>query len=337
MFNGLVRIFATGSYIYLDDAPNRQSQATRTSSLQESHMHREQPSLSGGRRTKHIQPIDSGERPLLTVVTVVFNGCEALEATILSVLKQSYGNVEYIVIDGGSSDGTLDIIRKHEDAIDYWLTETDKGVYDAFNKACPLVTGEWTLFLGAGDVLYDEGVLEKIACATQAAPPETELIYGRVCLTTGNDTAVQVLNRPWDQMRNRWRGGRPMLPHHQGIFHRKSLLSEGLPFDTKYRIAADSKLVYGSLGRAMPVYCDTIITRAPIGGVSTEPKYFIPTAHEILRINHELGYKNYAHQLWFYLKILVKSLIYRLGGEAHAKRLIDEYRVLTGRKPHWRS
>jgi glycosyltransferase involved in cell wall biosynthesis len=300
-------------------------------------MHPHQTSLSGGKRQKENLAGRSEERPLLTVVTVVFNAREALEATILSVLNQNYGNAEYIIIDGGSSDGTLDIIRKYDDAIDYWQTEPDEGVYDAFNKACPSIRGEWTLFLGAGDLLYDNTVLEQVALAVRTAPQEAELIYGRVCLTTGDDAAVKVLNRPWDQMKNRWRGGRPMLPHHQGIFHRKSLLCEAPPFDTKYRIAADSKLIYPSIARATPIYCDTIITRAPIGGVSTEPKYFIPTAHEILRINRELGYKNYVHQFWFYLKILVKSLLYRVGGEAHTKKLIDEYRILTGRKPHWRS
>jgi hypothetical protein len=157
-----------------------------------------------------------------------------------------------------------------------------------------------------------------------------------VCITNGAETAVKILNRPWAQMQGQWRGGRPMLPHHQGVFHRRTLLGDKRPFDTRYRIAADSTLIYRSLARATPVFCDTIITRAPIGGVSTEPEHFISTAHEILKINRELGHKRYALQLWFYMKILVKSLIYRIGGDASTKNLIDEYRVLTGRKPHWR-
>jgi glycosyltransferase involved in cell wall biosynthesis len=294
-----------------------------------------QDSRCGGKRIEGILPETGADHPLFTVVTAVFNGAETLETTIQSVLCQTYKNVEYIIIDGGSTDGTLDIIRKYEHAVDYWLSEPDKGVYDAFNKSCPFIRGEWTIFLGAGDVLFDPEVLATVALVAQEASHDTELIYGRVCITDDADAAVKVLNRPWAQMRGRWRGGRPMLPHHQGVFQRKSILGVSRPFDTKYRIAADSTLIYRSIGRVAPFFCDTIITRAPIGGVSTEPKYFIPTAHEILKINREFGHRNYAHQLWFYLKTLAKSLICNIGGDASAKKLIDEYRVLTGRKRKW--
>lgn len=291
----------------------------------------------GGKRMSGILPESGADHPLFTVVTAVFNGAETLETTIQSVLCQTYKNVEYIIIDGGSTDRTLDIVRKYEHVIDYWLSEPDKGVYDAFNKSCPFIMGEWTIFLGAGDVLFDPEVLARVAQVVPETSHETELIYGRVSITNGSDTAVKVLNRPWAQMRGRWRGGRPMLPHSQGVFHRRSLLEQKHPFDTKYKIAADSKVIYASIARTMPVFCDAIVTRAPLGGLSTEPKHFLSTAHEIAKINRELGYRNYAHQIWFFLKILVKSLIYHIGGEAHAKAWIDRYRLLTGRKPKWTS
>src|ERR1035441_4022044 len=96
----------------------------------------------GGKRMSGILPESGADHPLFTVVTAVFNGAETLETTIQSVLCQTYKNVEYIIIDGGSTDGTLDIIRKYEHGIDFWLSEPDKGVYDAFNKA--------TVPIGAG-------------------------------------------------------------------------------------------------------------------------------------------------------------------------------------------
>ena len=271
------------------------------------------------------------------MVTAVFNCADTLEATIQSVLCQTYSHVEYIIIDGGSTDGTLDIIRKYDDAIDYWLSEPDKGIYDAFNKACPLVTGEWTIFLGAGDLFYDSGILAKVALAAQNAAGETELLYGRVCVTDTHSSAIKLVNRPWTEMSGRWRGGRPMMPHHQGIFHGKNLLHVKLPFDTKYRIAADSTVVYASLQRAKPFFIDAVVARASIGGVSTDPKSFLAIAHEILRINRRFGHRNYVHQSWFYIKTLAKALIYRIGGEAPAKKVIDEYRVLTGRKRKWKT
>ena len=81
-------------------------------------------------------------RPLVTVVTIVFNGERHLEATIQSVLDQTYDNVEYILIDGGSTDGTVDILRRNEEFLDYWVSEPDLGIYDAMNKAAALATGD---------------------------------------------------------------------------------------------------------------------------------------------------------------------------------------------------
>ena len=90
--------------------------------------------------------------PLITVITVVYNGEKYLEETIQSVINQTYPNVEYIIIDGGSTDGTLDIIKKYEDRIDYWVSEKDKGLYDAMNKGWSLIDGDSRiLFLVAGD------------------------------------------------------------------------------------------------------------------------------------------------------------------------------------------
>ena len=95
------------------------------------------------------------ESPLISVITVVFNGARTLEQTINSVLAQDYENVEYIIVDGGSKDGTLNIIRNYEEKIDCWLTESDKGIYDAMNKGLDITGGDWVLFLGADDALYD--------------------------------------------------------------------------------------------------------------------------------------------------------------------------------------
>ena len=106
---------------------------------------------------------DSKSRPLISVITVVFNGVNHLERTILSVLDQTYDNVEYIVVDGGSTDGTLEIIRKYSDAIDYWVSEPDAGIYDAMNRGVTLASAPWLHFLNAGDLYFASDTLEKTA------------------------------------------------------------------------------------------------------------------------------------------------------------------------------
>jgi len=105
----------------------------------------------GGLRTKGFVKKDLPNKPIITVVTVVFNGAQYLENTIRSVLHQNYDNVEYIVIDGGSTDGTMKIIHKYAEAINYWLSEGDEGIYDAMNKGIAAASGAWLNFMNAGD------------------------------------------------------------------------------------------------------------------------------------------------------------------------------------------
>ena len=117
---------------------------------------------NGGLRTRGIIKTSTSEHPLITVVTVVFNGEATLEQTIQSVVNQTYDNVEYIVVDGNSMDKTLDIIKKYEDKIDYWQSEPDKGIYDAMNKGIELANGDWINFMNSGDSFSSQSVIEQI-------------------------------------------------------------------------------------------------------------------------------------------------------------------------------
>jgi len=132
---------------------------------------------------KGILPTSTVDSPLLTVITVVFNGARTLEATVQSVLGQTYRNIEYIIIDGGSTDGTLDIIRKYEHAIDYWLSEPDKGVYDAMNKGINAANGIWLNFLNGNDVFCESSTIE--SAASKYLHGSARFIYSDVMLTNG--------------------------------------------------------------------------------------------------------------------------------------------------------
>lgn len=116
----------------------------------------------GGLRTKGYFKKSFDDKPLISIITVVFNGEKYLEETIKSVINQTYENVEYIIIDGGSSDGTLDIIKKYEERIDYWVSEKDKGIYDAMNKGIDVASGEWLNFMNAGDKLNGKEILKYV-------------------------------------------------------------------------------------------------------------------------------------------------------------------------------
>lgn len=116
----------------------------------------------GGLRTKGYFKRSFENKPLISIITVVFNGEKFLEETIKSVINQKHDNLEYIIIDGGSSDGTLNIIKKYEDKIDYWVSEKDKGISDAFNKGVKVAKGDYINFQGDGDGFYSPDSLEKV-------------------------------------------------------------------------------------------------------------------------------------------------------------------------------
>lgn len=112
----------------------------------------------GGLRTKGYFKKSFDDKPLISIITVVFNGEKYLEETIQSVINQTYSNVEYIIIDGGSTDGTLDIIKKHEDRVDYWVSEKDSGMYDGVTKGFLLISGSYIGYINAGDYYHKEAL-----------------------------------------------------------------------------------------------------------------------------------------------------------------------------------
>jgi len=113
--------------------------------------------------------------PKVSLITVTFNAAAVLEPTIASILHQTFTDYEYLVIDGGSRDGTVDLIRRYEPNLSYWVSEPDRGLYDAMNKGLRAARGEYVWFMNAGDRLYDSSTLAKVF---EAAEPGADVYYG---------------------------------------------------------------------------------------------------------------------------------------------------------------
>lgn len=172
-----------------------------------------------GLRTAGYYKKTSLDKPLLTVITAVFNGENHLEETILSVLNQTYDNVEFIIIDGGSTDGTLEILKKYEHAIDYWISEKDSGISDAFNKGVQVASGDYINFQGDGDGFYGAEALEKII---QGVNPNNDLfISGLIQRVSVDDSEIYVS---------------PFMPkfHKTSLLFRMSMAHQGLFTNIKY-------------------------------------------------------------------------------------------------------
>ena len=169
--------------------------------------------------------------PLITVVTVCYNSADLIEETLKSVTEQNYSNKEYVVIDGASTDGTDQIIDKFIDSIDFYVSEPDNGIYHAMNKAVVKASGDWLIFMNAGDAFVDSEVLQKVA---NSLSDETDVLYGDI-LTLKNRELILKKSPPKITHMHR-------MPFcHQAVFTRTSLLRK-FPFDEKYALSADFKL-----------------------------------------------------------------------------------------------
>ena len=135
----------------------------------------------GGLRTKGFYKSSTPSEPLVSVITIVLNGEEYIEKTIQSVIRQTYKNIEYIVVDGGSTDATLDIIHQYENTIDYWVSENDKGIYDAMNRGIDLSTGWLINFINAGDLFYNNSTIATVSREIGSAG----VIYGKTLIDYG--------------------------------------------------------------------------------------------------------------------------------------------------------
>ena len=173
--------------------------------------------------------------PKFSIITVTFNAGATLEDTIQSVITQSYRNLEYIIIDGGSKDRTLDIIERYRTHIHAVVSEPDKGLYDAMNKGLKLATGDYICFLNAGDELHeDDTLLLMVHSITENALPD--VLYGETAIVDeeGHFLRMRRLSAPERLTWKSFRSG--MLVCHQAFFARRDLAE---PFDLKYRFSAD--------------------------------------------------------------------------------------------------
>jgi len=173
--------------------------------------------------------------PVFSIITVTFNAIRVLEKTILSVINQTYGHIEYILIDGASIDGTVQIIRQYELGVSYWISEPDQGIYDAMNKGLQIATGDYVWFLNAGDVLQSHHIVQDLAMiAEQNGLPD--ILYGETDLinSVGAVFAKRRLKAP---KKLSWKSFiKGMLVCHQAFIVKRSIAAD---YDLQYRFSAD--------------------------------------------------------------------------------------------------
>lgn len=235
--------------------------------------------------------------PKVSIVTVVFNAHLDLEKTILSVINQTYSSFEYIVIDGGSTDGSLNIIKKYQDKITHWISESDGGIYEAMNKGVSLSSGQWINFMNAGDSFASETVIEAIFKEDKDA---YDLVCGNALICYPNYQRL-IKAKPIETCFD------TMPFSHQTMFVKQGLLKEH-PFKTQYRIAGDFDfVVWLCLAKAKVWYEDAILVNYTSGGLSDTHRFL--SLSEKKQVLEEYGKFNAIHHSFLWLRVALTFIV----------------------------
>jgi len=261
----------------------------------------------------------------------VFNGSATLQRCIDSVVRQTYPHKELIVIDGGSKDGTVEILKRNSEKIAYWVTEPDRGIYHAWNKALKVAQGDWVYFLGADDYFVDEHVLARIAPYLKSGATVARVAYGRVDLVRKDGSVIDTFGSPW----NRRKFFELMTLPHQGVFHHQSLFQEHGCFNEEFRIAGDYELLLRELKSRDPLFiAEGTVAAMQFGGMSSDGRSAVEALLEIKRARDLNGVTTISPLWrWALVKAYARRFLSRLFRQEWARVAANCYRRLTFRAP----
>ena len=242
--------------------------------------------------------------PKFSIITVPYNAGAVLEDTIQSVITQTYRNVEYIIVDGGSKDHTLDIINRYREHIHTLVSEPDKGLYDAMNKGIRLATGDYLCFLNAGDELHEDDTLQlMVHSITGTELPD--VLYGETAIVDeeGHFLRMRRLSAPEDLNWKSFKDG--MLVCHQAFFPRRELAE---PYDLRYRFSADFDWCIRIMKKSHTLH-NTHLTLIDYLNEGMTTRNHRASLHERFRIMcRHYGYlSTLARHAWFALRLLLKK------------------------------
>lgn len=262
----------------------------------------------GGLRARHIHKQSLPGKPLISIITVVFNGAATLEDTIRSVLQQTYDNIEYIIIDGGSSDATLDILHKYDGSIDYWVSEKDAGIYDAMNKGIAQARGDYVGMLNSDDFFASPHALENIAARFKTSG--VDAVFSCLDIVDPDN-----LNRVFRKYRvsslSAFMLRIGVMPPHPTFYCKRSCYTKAGLYRSDYHIAADFEMLVRLLLKQHISweFIDETTVKMRSGGLSSSGiKSSWTLNREIIRACTENGL--YTNMLMLILKLPIRLLEY---------------------------
>lgn len=265
--------------------------------------------------------------PTVSLITVVRNAAAALVETIRSVRAQTYSGIEFVVVDGASTDGTSEVVRNSASEIDKWVSELDKGLYDAMNKGKRMASGDFAMFVNAGDTFVtDRAISEMIACVTDL----DTLYFGKVRITdcTGKLS--------WEVPMRRRRSPVPprsYLPHHQSIFYPRCFFSR-YDYDPAMGYRADAHYTGQACQMLKREFTNVPLIQSTLGGISSRAITSVAELRKELAMETALarhiagGTGNYLQLIDVGTGTVVKYLASKAGGLPLVHRLMYTKQVM---------
>lgn len=241
----------------------------------------------------------------VSIISVCFNSGKTLEDTIKSVASQDYANIEYIIVDGGSTDNTKGIVESYKHVVDFFISEPDQGIYDAMNKGLSMASGDVIGMLNSDDILAGENVISLIVNAFMSLP-QVDCVYGDLLYVASNN--LERVIRTWkagpvkpNSFLNGW------MPPHPTFYVRKSVYADCGLFDLSFPLAADYEFMLRVLLKhnRLSAYVPSVIVRMRTGGVSNNSLY---NRRQAFRENRDAWIRNGLKPRFYtiYLKIFRK-------------------------------
>ncbi len=279
--------------------------------------------------------MSSPYQPLITVVVAVYNKSATLQQCLDSVILQTYPNVELIVIDGGSLDGSVDLLGHYSSRLAYCVSELDRGIYHAWNKALAQAHGDWICFLGADDFLWDLQVLSRIVAQLERVPADINVAYSQVNLIDENDDILYPIGEPWNEVKQAFK--QLMCIPHPAVMHRRRIFKKNGIFDESFRVAGDYELLSRELFGNDAFYIpDIVFSGMRQGGVSSAPANTLLALREVRAAQRKNGLPwPGAGWLMALARAYLRWAFWSILGERPTRILLDRGRRLRGLPRHW--
>jgi len=272
----------------------------------------------------------STEKPLITVIVSTYNAAGTLQGLLDSYSAQSWRQMELIVVDGASTDGTQDILKANDHLITKWTSEPDNGIYDAWNKALEFAAGTWIYFIGADDQFSDVGTLERVAGVLPLCTQDVLIAYAKVELIDRTGKLIKMMGEDWSSCASD-RDIHMPIPH-QGTFHHKRLFELCGLFDAEMKIAGDYEMLMRAANISTPMFLgEIVVAKMRDSGVSTIPEnYLLAVKEDRIALKRNGLWNNRSR--WHFAKAMIEDQLNKRFGKRFTMKVVNTYRSLLGKR-----